>query len=92
MIDADKKIRIRPDIRYRSIADEGIVLRQDAGEVLVVNGVGIRIVELIAAGSTETEIVAVLEREFDVPADQLRADVRAYLDELSRAGVLDETD
>ncbi len=72
MIDNGKPIRLKDDIRFRSIADEGIVLRQDEGEVLVVNGVGVRVVELIAEGGALPKILAALESEFDVEPEQLR--------------------
>ena len=89
MTDNDRIYRLRSDVRHRSIADEGIVLRQDEGEVLVVNGVGVRVVELIGERSSLPQILATLETEYAVEPDQLKTDVMAYLTALEEAGVLE---
>jgi hypothetical protein len=41
------RYRLAPDVRFRVVGDEGVVVRQDAGEVLVVNGVAARVLELL---------------------------------------------
>ncbi len=92
MTDMTRIFRLKSDIRYRPIADEGIVLRQDEGEVLVVNGVGVRVVEIISEGTTLEQMLMTLEAEYDVEPEQLRADVLAYLEELENAGVLETGD
>ena len=89
MTDKTRTFQLKSDIRFRSIADEGIVLRQDEGEVLVVNGVGVRVVELISEGTTLEQILTTLEGEYDVEPEQLRTDVMTYLAELEEAGVLE---
>lgn len=89
MTDTTQIFRLKRDIRYRSIADEGIVLRQDEGEVLVVNGIGVRVVELISEGITLPQILDTLETEYDVEPAQLRTDVITYIAELKDAGVLE---
>lgn len=88
MTDNDRIYRLKSDVRHRSIADEGIVLRQDEGEVLVVNGIGERIVELIGEGASLPQVLATLETEYDVEPKQLKTDVMTYLGELEEAGVL----
>ena len=89
MTDKTRTFQLKSVIRFRSIADEGIVLRQDEGEVLVVNGVGVRVVELIREGTTLEQILTTLEGEYDVEPEQLRTDVMTYLAELEEAGVLE---
>ena len=42
--------RICADVRYQQIADEGVVVRQTAGEVLVLNEVGTRVLALLDEG------------------------------------------
>lgn len=41
------RYRLAPDVRFRVVSGEGVVVRQDAGEVLVVNGVAARVLELL---------------------------------------------
>jgi hypothetical protein len=92
MTETTRLFHLKSDVRYRGIADEGIVLLQDEGEVLVVNGVGVRIVELIGEGITLPQILDTLEGEYDVEPAQLRTDVITYLAELQDTGVLEPVD
>ena len=63
-------------------------MRQEEGEVLVVNLVGVRILELIKEGKTFSKMMAVVEEEFDVESTALQEDVEKYIDELKTAEVL----
>lgn len=91
MADTTRTYRLRSDVRFRSVADEGVVLRQDEGEVLVVNGVGVRVVELVADGAGLEDMLGILENEYEVEPADLRTDVKTYLEELEEAGVLEST-
>jgi hypothetical protein len=79
---------IKDDVRYRAIAEEGLVLRQDAGEMLVVNGVGMRVLELIGVSPSLSQLLFTLEQEYAVDPAVLREDAMRYLEELRQAGVL----
>jgi hypothetical protein len=78
-----------PDARYRNIGGEGIVVRQAAGEVLVLNGVGARVLDLLESGSTVESLLDALGTEYDIDPAVLRQDVLAYLQELQDAGVIE---
>ncbi len=80
---------IASDVRFRTVFEEGVVVRQRAAEVLVLNTVGIRILELVAQKRSVGEIVDDLSAEFDATKDQLRNDVSAFIGELVAAGVLE---
>ncbi len=88
MIRWDEPLQIKDDIRFSRVEEEGVVLRQGEGEVLVVNEVGIRILELAQEGASPNRILAILEEEYDVEAGPLRKDVARFLEELTQAGVL----
>ena len=77
------------DVRFRPVLDEGVVIRQRAGEVLVLNAVGVRILELIAKELTLSQIVDALLDEFLVERKELERDVLSFTSELERAGVLE---
>ncbi len=79
-----------PDIRYRIIGGEAVVMRQSDAEVLVLNGVGARILELVASESSVGEIVDTLLAEYDVEREILEQDVRDYLQNLLDGGVIQE--
>jgi Coenzyme PQQ synthesis protein D (PqqD) len=80
-------LRLRRDIRHTRVGDEGVVLRQDDAEVLVINDVAARVIELLDGNRSLADIVETLRQEYDIDADTLAADVAAYGRELTEAGV-----
>lgn len=77
------------DVRYRMIEGEALVLRQEAAEVLGLNPVGSRVLELIDGRSTVAELIGRLADEYDVDRGELERDVLDFLVELLRDGVLE---
>jgi hypothetical protein len=86
---ANERLRTRSDVRFRRVADEAVVLRQDAGEVLALNEVAARILELVGEGLTQDEIVDRLLEEYDVERPELEADTAAFVQELLDSGVIE---
>jgi len=80
---------LRPDVRYRLIAGEGVVVRQNQGEVLVLNGVGARMLQLLAQGLSAASIASRLASEYDAAVPQIEADLEAFARELVAAGILE---
>lgn len=78
-----------PDVRFRVIDREGVVIRQTAGEALVLNEVGARFLQLVDGTLTLGEIVDRLLEEFKVERDQLRADIDGFVAELSENGIIE---
>jgi len=89
MIDATTEFRTCSDARYRNIGGEGIVVRQTAGEVLVLNEVGVRVLDLLATGSAVQRVIDALGADYDVDAATAERDVMAYAQELLEAGVIE---
>lgn len=75
------------DVRFRHVGDETVVLRQRAAEVLVINEVGGRILELVD-GRSVADIVDQLLREFTIERGMLERDVAEFLGELERKGIV----
>lgn len=61
----------------------------DRGRVLVVNEVGLRIVELLRQPISRTDIRDCLVREFDVTIEQAETDLERFLKELDTEQVLE---
>jgi hypothetical protein len=89
MIDATTEFRKCSDARYRNIGGEGIVVRQTAGEVLVLNEVGVRVLDLLATGHAIRNVVEALSADYEVDAATAERDVMAYAQELLEAGVIE---
>ncbi len=88
MIDPDLVPELRADVRYRRVSDEGVVLLQQAGRVLGVNGSGVRFLELADGRRSLREIVDLLAQGTDADRATVEADVASFVARLARAGVL----
>jgi hypothetical protein len=88
-IRAGSVLRRRADVRFRVIDEEGVVVRQSAGEVLVLNDLGTRILALADGLSPVAHWVDALLGEFDVERPELERDVLAFAAELVEQGLLE---
>jgi len=82
-------LRPRRDVRYRIIDGEAVVLCQEAGEAMVLNEVGARILQLLDGTRSLAAVVAALGEEFEATEDELIADCREFVETLSAIGVLE---
>jgi hypothetical protein len=90
MIEAATVFRKCSDARYRNIGGEGVVVRQSAGEVLVLNEVGVLVLDLLAKGNPVHRVVETLAADYDVDAATAERDVLGYARELMQAGVIEQ--
>jgi hypothetical protein len=81
--------RIAPDVRYRVIDDEAVVVRQNEGDVLVFNQVAARVIQLVGEGLSPQQIGDRAVDEFDAPEERIREDVETVLDELENLRVVE---
>ena len=88
-IQAGSVLRRGADVRYRVIEDEGVVIRQGAGEVLVLNDLGTRILALADGVTPVARWIDVLLSEYEVERPQLERDVLAFTIELVEQGLLE---
>ena len=81
--------RLRSDVRFRVVGGEAIVVLQSAAEVVVVNEVGARILELLAEERAFGAVLDALAEDFEAPRDLLERDTREFLAELEAAGIVE---
>jgi hypothetical protein len=84
-----EKYRLPPEVRYRVVADEAVILRLAAGRVLGLNWTGTRILELLEGGATENEVVDRLAEEVEADPQELTSDVAAFVRELIDGGIIE---
>ena len=89
VIAAGSVLKARRDVRYRLIDGKGVVIRQDEGEVLVLNRVGARILGLLEGGATIEGVLDVLSREFEVGQAELERDTLAFVEQLVDSAILE---
>ncbi len=82
-------LRRRPDVRYRRIEGEAVVLRQSAAEVLVLNGVGGDVLDLADGRRPVSEWVDALVREYGADRAVVARDLLEFAAEAAEAGLLE---
>jgi hypothetical protein len=82
-------LRRRADVRFRVIDAEGVVVRQSAGEVLVLNELGTHILALADGSAPIAQWIDTLLGAFDVERAQLERDVLDFAAELVTQGLLE---
>ena len=90
MSSLDRVLKHRDDVRYRIVGDEAVVVRQNDAEVIAVNDVGARVLELIDATNTVAQVIEKMSREYDVDRDELARDVETFVTTISEAGIVED--
>jgi hypothetical protein len=89
MIDSASILKPSRDIRWRRIDGEAVVIRQRVGEVLVMNEVAARLLDLADGRTPVSGWIEVLAGEYDVDREALERDVLAFTAELAAEGMLE---
>jgi hypothetical protein len=89
MIELTAVVQRRADVRYRVVPPETVVIRQAGPEVLILNEVAGRILDLADGHRSLAAIGDALAGEYEVPADQARQDVLAFAAELLEAELIE---
>ena len=85
----EAKIRRNDDIVFGDCEGELALLDIDSGDHFGLNETGARIWELLDTTQSAAELIAALVREFDAPAEALRAEVLAFLERLIESGIVE---
>ena len=76
------RVRVAPDVMFRPVGEDGVLLNLNSGTYLGLNPVGTRMWSVLgSAGSIQAACDALLE-EYDVEPAQLRADLEEFIDQL----------
>jgi hypothetical protein len=89
-VTASTVLQLNSDIRQTRVADEGVILRQNDGEILVVNDVAIRFLELLNGHADINTLAGMLLQEYNVEKEVLLSDLITYANELLSEGILVE--
>jgi hypothetical protein len=82
--------RVSNTVRSTHNQDGAIVLDVRQGQLFNVNFVGSRILELLKNKPTESAIVDLISREFDISRDLAENDVREFLQALKKCHLVEE--
>lgn len=79
----DDHIRLDENVLFRRVAGEGVVVDQRAAQVMVVNDIGIRVLELIRELGSVEKIVNTIATEYDADVTVIEADVNKFLGQIN---------
>jgi hypothetical protein len=85
----ETKLAIPPQVMSRLVGDETVLLDLASGFYFGLDGVGKRIWEMLAAGSSLAETASVITAEFEVDEATAQADVIGFANDLVRRGLLE---
>ena len=77
-------------VRYRAVGGDGVLVHLDNGRVIVVNEVGLYVLEHLDKPANQKDLAASVAGAFDVTVDQAAADLDAFLDELDEEQILEQ--
>lgn len=77
----------RPEIAWRVIEGEAVVVDPKQGAVFPLNPVATRLWELAEGSRTVADMIGLLEQEFDAPREILEKDAVAFLNECRANGL-----
>jgi hypothetical protein len=77
-----------PDVITQLVEGETVLVHLQTNEIYALNRTATRAWELLASGSTKDEARAALQSEFDVPPEQLSAEIDALVAALVEKNLL----
>jgi hypothetical protein len=81
-------VTITPGLVFQAIADSALLLDPAQGAYFGLEGVGLRIWELLQQGQQPAAILAQLLDEYDAPLDVLTHDLQSFLMDMRQAGLV----
>ncbi len=85
-----RKFYVSESVTHAELEDEVVLLDTRSGTYFSIDGVGIRIWELLRKGATPEQIAQRILRDYDVAPEVARADVAAFLNALATRGLIRE--
>lgn len=85
----DDRLALRPQVRFRAIDEEGVIVHTERGVVIVVNALGLRTLELIREQGSRQALIARLAVEYDAPDTTIATDLDAFLDQMREQQLLE---
>jgi hypothetical protein len=79
-----------PDVRFRIVGDEAVVVLQGSARVMGLNPVGSRCLALLDGRSSVADLLDRLHDELGVERHRLHRDVVPFLEQLHEHGVIRE--
>lgn len=77
-----ERVSVAPDVLFRLVGDEGVLLNLDTTLYLGLNPVGTRMWSVLSSAGSIQAAYDELLKEYEVEPAQLRADLEEFIDQL----------
>jgi len=84
----DRSVRVARDVVFRELDGEAVILNLESGTYFGLDTVGTRIWRFCQDQGSLRSVWLAMQHEFDAPAEELQADLLAFVDELSSRGLV----
>jgi len=81
-------VRITPGVLHQELGGETVLLNLNNENYFGLDEVGTRVWQVLGETQSANDVVSRLTEEYDVPTEQLRADVARLISELAAAGLV----
>lgn len=82
-------IRLSSRLRHRAVGEEGVLLNLDNDRIIVVNDVGLYIVQSLQQPMSRQALIGAIVSEFEVDASAAATDLDDYLQQLDAEQLLE---
>ncbi len=76
-----RKVSLHPRLRFRTIEEEGVIVHLESARVIVVNAVGLFLVEALNEPKFVSELIEETVQAFDVTHEEVGPDILAFLEQ-----------
>ena len=78
-----------PDVRFRRVLDEAVLIRQQSAETMVLNEVAVSVLEKCDGQASLEQITRQIQSEYDADPETIRQDVLTFAVELLSSGLVE---
>ncbi len=84
----NETISLTDQVRFRAVGEDGVLVHLENGRVIVVNEIGLHIVQQLNESKTRVDLTSSIVSEFEVSIEQAETDLDAFLAELDQEQIL----
>ncbi len=84
----NETISLTDQVRFRAVGEDGVLVHLESGRVIVVNEIGLHIVQQLNESKTRVDLTSSIVSEFEVSIEQAETDLDAFLAELDQEQIL----